>query len=100
MLLRHQGVEERRRRIVVRLNETQQKQAGLTYLLSARIEDGGDGGTPWARIRPQGAGQLLHNVGADGWVVLPPGRGVFEIGEETEMELFQGSTFSAVFLTS
>ena len=85
LLLALQGVREERRRVQVRLEEPRHKQGGLTYLLSARSEEGR------ARIRPQGAGQLLQNVGAEGWVVLPPGRADFAAGEEVTLELFAGA---------
>ncbi|MBF5044271.1 molybdopterin molybdotransferase MoeA [Aggregicoccus sp. 17bor-14] len=82
LLLALQGVREERRCVRVRLREARHKQAGLTYLLSAR-QQGGE-----AHIRPQGAGQLLQNVGAEGWVVLPAGRADFPAGEEVSLELF------------
>ncbi|HET9451908.1 MAG TPA: molybdopterin-binding protein, partial [Aggregicoccus sp.] len=85
LLLALQGVREERRRLRVQLEEARHKQAGLTYLLSARSESGR------ARIRPQGAGQLLQNVGAEGWVVLPAGRADFAAGEEVALELFAGA---------
>ncbi len=73
-LLRYQGAVEERVRVPVRLASGQRKQAGLTYLLSARREVRDDGSV-WAIVRPQGAGQLLQNVDAEGWVVLPAGQG-------------------------
>ena len=85
LLLALQGVREQRRRVQVRLEEARHKQGGLTYLLSARSEGGR------ARIRPQGAGQLVQNVGTEGWVVLPPGRADFAAGEEVTLELFAGA---------
>jgi molybdopterin molybdotransferase len=94
MLLKRQGVIETRQRIRVRLGSAQHKQGGLTYLLSAKLERDEEG-KPTARIRPQGSGQLLQNVGADGWIILPPGRADFSAGEEAMMELFAGSAFSA-----
>ncbi len=89
VLLARQGAVEHRRRIRVRLDGDRQKQAGLTYLLSARLEE--RGGEQWARIRPQGAGQLLQNASMDGWVILPPGRADFTHGEWVELELFAGA---------
>jgi molybdopterin molybdotransferase len=96
MLLKRQGVTEVRKTIRVGLGSPQHKQAGLTYLLSAKLRQDDDGRRPTATIRPQGSGQLLQIVGADGWVVLPPGRAEFAAGEEAAMELFARSTFSAV----
>jgi len=93
MLLKRQGVIEARQRLAVRLGSPQHKQGGLTYLLSAKLERD-EAGKPTARIRPQGSGQLLQNVGADGWVLLPPGRADFAVGEEATMELFRGASFS------
>jgi molybdopterin molybdotransferase len=86
-ILKHQGVIETRQVADVRLGSGQKKQAGLTYLLAAKRHVREDGQL-WAEIRPQGAGQLFQNVGADGWVVLPPGRGEFFAGEVAQMELF------------
>ena len=93
MLLKRQGVIEARQRLAVRLGSPQHKQGGLTYLLSAKLERD-EAGKPTARIRPQGSGQLLQNVGADGWVLLPPGRADFAVGEEATMELFRGASFN------
>jgi len=87
MLLGRQGVREERARLRVRLDAPRHKQAGLTYLMSARLEPTEDG-LPWARIRPQGAGQIFQNVGAEGWAVLPAGRADFEQGESVEFERF------------
>jgi molybdopterin molybdotransferase len=87
MLLRMQGVTEVRRRMAVRLSDAWRKQAGLEYYLGAQVELDG-GWPPLARIRPQGAGQLVHAVGAHGWVILPRGRAEFAAGEEHPMELF------------
>lgn len=95
MLLRRQGVEEQRPRIQARLDGRRRKQPALTYLLSARLMDGTDG-IPWARIRPQGSGQIIQNVDAEGWVVLPSGRGEFEAGDEVEMELFSGAAYQPI----
>ncbi len=92
MLLKRQGVLETRPRIRTRLGSAQHKQGGLTYLLSAKLERN-DSAVPTARIRPQGSGQLLQNVGVDGWVVLPPGRADFAEGDEAMIELFAGATF-------
>jgi len=96
MLFKRQGVIEIRQRIRVSLGSSQHKQAGLTYLLSAKLRQDDDGTGATATIRPQGSGQLLQNVGADGWVVLPPGRADFAAGEEAAMELFARATFDAV----
>ena len=96
ILLARQGAVELRRRVRVRLEGNRHKQAGLAYLLSARLED--RDGEQWARIRPQGAGQLFQNVAMDGWVVLPPGRADFVHGEWVEMELFAGARWSSVFV--
>ncbi|HEY8207758.1 MAG TPA: gephyrin-like molybdotransferase Glp [Myxococcaceae bacterium] len=87
MLLRMQGVAEIRRRIPVRLDAPRKKQAGLEYYLGAQVELDGTW-PPLARIRAQGAGQLVHAVGAHGWVILPRGRAEFTAGEEHPMELF------------
>jgi molybdopterin molybdotransferase len=92
ILLALQGVVEERQRCTVRLDAAKHKQAGLTYLLSARLVRL-DSEKMIARVRPQGAGQLLQNVGADGWVLLPQGRADFDAGEEVTMELFAGSSF-------
>jgi molybdopterin molybdotransferase len=94
ILLKRQGVLEKRRRLSVRLGSARRKQPGLTYFLSATVlhEEGGE---PIARIRPQGGGQILQNVAAEGWVILPQGRADFAAGEQVAMEFFQGSTFVA-----
>lgn len=94
MLLKRQGVEETRQAVRAKLGAAQHKQAGLTYLLSARLQPS-ESGLPTAAVRPKGAGQLLQNVGADGWIVLPRGRADFAQGEEVLMELFAGARFSA-----
>jgi molybdopterin molybdotransferase len=93
VLLKRQGVIEQRRRHPVRLESARNKQAGLTYLLTASVLRQEDGRL-LARIRPQGAGQILQNVRAEGWVILPQGRADFEAGDEVMMELFEGSTFT------
>ena len=93
VLLARQGAAEHRRRMRVRLDDNRHKQAGLTYLLSARLEE--RDGEQWARIRPQGAGQLLQNVSMDGWVILPPGRADFSHGEWVELELFANATWTS-----
>lgn len=95
MLFKRQGVTEIRRRLRVGLGSPQHKQAALTYLLSAKMRQDEEGRRAIATIRPQGSGQLLQNVGADGWVVLPPGRADFAAGEEVAMELFARATFDA-----
>jgi molybdopterin molybdotransferase len=96
LLLKHQGVLEERRRPRARLSEPRHKQAGLTYLITASVEHREEGGLPWARLRPQGAGQILQNVGAEGYAVLPPGRADFAEGTEVEMELFDRPRYLAV----
>jgi molybdopterin molybdotransferase len=96
LLLKLQGVREERRRLRVRLSEGRHKQAGLTYLLTATVEHREEGGPPWARIRPQGAGQILQNVGAEGFAALPPGRADFAEGDEVDMELFDRPRYMAV----
>lgn len=94
MLFRLQGAEELRKQEILRLDSERQKQAGLTYFLSATV-DRKQGELGCARIRPQGPGQLLHNVGAEGWVLLPPGREHFGAGETVLFEHFFGATFRA-----
>jgi len=96
LLLRFQGVSEERRRLRVRLSEGRHKQAGLTYLITTTVEYREGGGLPWARLRPQGAGQILQNVGAEGIVILPPGRADFAEGDEVEVELFDRPQYAAV----
>jgi molybdopterin molybdotransferase len=93
MLLKRQGVLEKRQCVQARLGSKQHKQGGLTYFLSAKLERDANG-PPTARIRPAGSGQLLQNVGAEGWIVLPPGRAEFLAGEEASMELFSGAIFT------
>jgi molybdopterin molybdotransferase len=87
LLLRHQGVREERVRVRARLDEGRHKQAGLTYLVTARLEQREDG-TLWTRLRAQGGGHLLGHLGASGQVVLPPGRADFAEGEEVDFECF------------
>ncbi len=94
MLFKRQGVLETRQSVRAKLGAAQHKQAGLTYLLSARLQPS-DRGPPMAIARPQGSGQLLQNVDADGWITLPRGRADFPEGEEVSMELFGGATFTA-----
>ncbi|MBN1208276.1 MAG: molybdopterin molybdotransferase MoeA [Myxococcaceae bacterium] len=96
LLLALQGVREERRRLRARLSEGRHKQAGLTYLITTTLEHREGGGLPWARLRPQGAGQLLQNVGAEGFAVLPPGRADFAEGDEVEVELFDRPRYVAV----
>ncbi len=96
LLLRFQGVSEERRRLRARLSEGRHKQAGLTYLITTSVEHREGGGLPWARLRPQGSGQILQNVGAEGLVVLPPGRADFAEGDEVEVELFDRPRYVAV----
>ncbi|HYO58949.1 gephyrin-like molybdotransferase Glp [Archangium sp.] len=87
LLLRYQGVSEERQRVRVRLDDGRRKQAGLTYLISGTLETREDGQV-WARIRSQGAGQHLQNIGAEGYAVLPPGRADFAPGDEVDFERF------------
>lgn len=94
LLLGLQGTTERRRRVRVRMDSARRKQAALTYLLSAILEE--RDGVPWAKIRPQGAGQQLQNVAMDGWVVLPAGRAEFGEGEWAELELVHGARYAAL----
>jgi molybdopterin molybdotransferase len=96
LLLALQGVREERRRLRARLSEARHKQAGLTYLITTTLEYREEGGLPWARLRPQGAGQILQNVGAEGFAVLPPGRADFAEGDEVEVELFDRPRYVAV----
>jgi molybdopterin molybdotransferase len=95
LLLRYQGVVEERQRLRVRLAEGRHKQAGLTYLVSALLETREDG-TVWARMRPQGAGQLLQEVGAEGYAVLPPGRADFAEGDTVVFERFDRARYTLV----
>ncbi|MCE9668347.1 molybdopterin molybdotransferase MoeA [Myxococcus stipitatus] len=94
LLLKCQGVLETRRRVRARLSEPRHKQAGLTYLVTTTLEPGDDG--PVARLRPQGAGQILQNVHAEGWALLPPGRADFAQGDLVEVELFDRPRHDAV----
>lgn len=94
LLLARQGAREIRRRLPVRLDSPQSKRAGLTYFLSARLEV--RGGELWARVRPQGAGQLLQNVASDGWVELPRGKADFAAGETVNLESVHGSAYVAL----
>lgn len=95
LLLKHQGVLETRRRVRARLSEARHKQAGLTYLITATLEHGGEG-EPLARLRPQGAGQILQNVHGEGWALLPPGRADFAEGDSVDVELLHGASYTAV----
>jgi molybdopterin molybdotransferase len=95
VLLKHQGVLETRRRVRARLSEPRHKQAGFTYLITTTLEPQ-PSGEPLARLRPQGAGQILQNVHGEGWAVLPPGRADFAEGDSVDVELFQGATCTAV----
>ncbi|ATB29694.1 gephyrin-like molybdotransferase Glp [Melittangium boletus] len=94
LLLHHQGVREQRRRVRARLDEGRHKQAGLTYLVSGTLETREDGQL-WARIRAQGAGQLLGNVGAEGHAILPPGRADFSEGDTVDFECFDRPQYLA-----
>jgi molybdopterin molybdotransferase len=95
MLLKRQGAVESRRRLQARLDRAQHKQGGLAYLVSCKVDHQPDGSI-WAKLRPQGSGQILQNVGADGWAMLPPGRAQFAAGDEVTVELFSCSQFSGV----
>jgi molybdopterin molybdotransferase len=95
LLLKLQGVREERRCVRARLSQARHKQAGLTYLITATVEYR-DGGETWARMRPQGAGQILQNVGAEGFAILPPGRADFAEGDEVDLELFDRPRYMAV----
>ncbi|MBZ4419143.1 gephyrin-like molybdotransferase Glp [Myxococcus sp. RHSTA-1-4] len=95
MLLKRQGVLETRRRVRARLSTSRHKQAGLTYLITTTLEPRGDG-EPVARLRIQGAGQILRNVHGEGWALLPPGRADFAEGDLVDVELFHGATYAAV----
>ncbi|RKH37307.1 molybdopterin molybdotransferase MoeA, partial [Corallococcus llansteffanensis] len=97
LLFKHQGVREERRVVRARLSEGRHKQAGLTYLVTvAALETRDDGPEPWARLRPQGAGQILQNVAARGWAVLPAGRADFQAGDSVDVQLFDPADFHAV----
>lgn len=93
LLLKRQGVLETRRRVRARLSEPRHKQAGLTYLITAALEPSATG-EPVARLRPQGAGQILQNVHGEGWAVLPPGRADFDEGTSVDVELFDGAHYT------
>jgi len=95
LLLRHQGVREQRRRVRARLDEGRHKQAGLTYMVTGTLEPHEDGQV-WARIRAQGGGQLLGNVGAEGHAILPPGRADFAEGDTVDFECFDRPHYLAV----
>ena len=95
LLLRHQGVSEERVRVRVRLDEARHKQAGLTYLVSGSLETR-ESGQLWARIRPQGGGQHLQHIGAEGYALLPPGRADFALGDEVDFERFERPHYLAV----
>ncbi|HZI15098.1 MAG TPA: gephyrin-like molybdotransferase Glp [Myxococcus sp.] len=99
LLLKHQGVVETRRRVRARLSEPRHKQAGLTYLLTTTLEPSASG-EPVARLRPQGAGQILQNVHGEGWAILPPGRADFAEGDSVEVELFDAPHYTAVDTTA
>ncbi len=95
LLLRFQGVAEERQRVRVLLDDGRHKQAGLTYLISGTLETREDGRV-WARIRAQGGGQHLRNIGAEGHAVLPPGRADFAPGDEVDFERFDRPRFLPV----
>jgi molybdopterin molybdotransferase len=87
LLLRYQGVTEERQRVRARLDEAHQKQAGLTYLLGGTLETREDGGV-WTHVREHGGGHALRNIGAEGYVLLPPGRADFAAGDLVDFERF------------
>jgi molybdopterin molybdotransferase len=87
LLLKRQGVIEERQMLRVRLDSGRHKQAGLTYLISATLDVRGEG-LPWARLRPQGLGQVLQNIGSEGYAILPAGRADFAPGDEVDFERF------------
>jgi molybdopterin molybdotransferase len=95
LLLKLQGVLEVRRRVRVRLDAAVHKQAGLTYLITATLAHSVDA-LPRAHLRAHGAGQILQNIGGEGYVSLPPGQGDFAAGDVVEMELFERPHFVAV----
>lgn len=94
LLLGLQGACELRRRTRVQLDSDRHKQSGLTYFLSASLSPRSHGAT--ARVRPQGAGQLLQNVEQEGWVILPPGRADHTRGEWVWFEHLHDSRFRAL----
>lgn len=94
VLLALQGVLEERRRVRARLLTVQKKGPPMTGVLSACVER--RGGRTVARIRPQGAGQLLQNVGMEGWALLPPGRGELQPGERVDVALLRDPQFVPV----
>ncbi len=89
VLLSRQGLVEERRRVKALLAQPQVKQPALTYLLSATLEE--REGQRWAQPRPRGGGQLVQNVGREGWAHLPAGVGQLAAGDEIELELFFGA---------
>ncbi len=91
VLLALQGVHEERRRVRAKLLAAQKKGPPMTGVMSARVEL--RSGALTARIRPQGAGQLLQNVNMEGWALLPPGRGELEAGASVDVELHAGASF-------
>jgi molybdopterin molybdotransferase len=95
LLLRYQGVTEERQRLRVHLDEGRDKQAGLTYLLSATLEFREDGQV-WTRLRQQGGGHMLQNIGAEGYALLPPGRASFAPGDLVDFERFDHPRYLAV----
>ncbi len=90
LLLALQGVREVRRRVRAVIDAPRHKQPPMTYLMSARVDEDARG-VRHARIRPQGAGQVLQNVGMEGWALFPPGRADFSSGEHIEVELLSGA---------
>ncbi|MFZ5467981.1 MAG: gephyrin-like molybdotransferase Glp [Myxococcota bacterium] len=95
MLLARQGVLEKRRVERVRLDAKHRKHPEVLHLLSAHLDRRPDGS--WARVRTSGAGQLLHHVGSDGWVVLPVGKAELAAGEEVDLELFASPSYRPLF---
>jgi molybdopterin molybdotransferase len=47
-------------------------------------------------MRQQGGGHMLQNIGAEGHVVLPPGRADFAPGDEVDFERFDRPRFLPV----
>jgi len=89
-IFRWQGVSERRRTQRVQLDRPWNKQPNLTAFLSARWDPEAPSK---AQVRPQGAGQMLQNIEASGWVRLGSGKQDFEQGEWVDLELFGNPRF-------
>jgi molybdopterin molybdotransferase len=89
-LFRLQGVREVRIRREVPLPEFRSKQPNLTALLSASWDPSDPNSV---RVRPQGAGQIFHNLDARGWIRLPAGSKDFEAGTNVELECFESPSY-------